>query len=112
MANWPTLPSPDTGTEEEFYKPQRKIEFEANYIQSAPKATRGRRRFPLSWELMTETEYQTLETFFNTYQGTSFTYTHPIRATSHTCVFSADSIKHRWRSGGWVGGVKCPIEEI
>ncbi|MCE5265670.1 MAG: hypothetical protein LLG97_19350 [Deltaproteobacteria bacterium] len=112
MANWPTLPSPDTGTKEAVYKPQLKLEFEANYIQSAPRATRHRRRFPLTWELMTEAEYQILEAFFLANQGGSFTYTHPIRSTSHTCVFSADSIEHKWRSGGWVGGVSCPIEEI
>jgi hypothetical protein len=109
---WPTLPPPDTGIEEEFYKPQRKIEFEANYVQTAPRATRGRRRFPLGWELMTEAEYQALETFFNANQGGSFTFTHPLRSTTHACVFSADSIKHKWRSGGWVQGVQCPIEEL
>ena len=110
---WPsTMPLPDEGVEEEFYKPQRKMEFEANYGQTGPRATRGRRRFPLAWNYLSETDFQTLEAFFNTNQGSSFTYTHPIRSTTHTCVFATDSIKHKWRAAGGVAEVKCPIEEL
>jgi hypothetical protein len=109
---WPnTLPPPDKGTQEGFYKPQRKLEFEANYVQTAPRATRGRRRFELKWQILTESEYQTLEGFFDANQGTAFEYVHPLRGTTHMCVFSSDEIKHQWRSGDQVGVVECQIEE-
>jgi hypothetical protein len=113
MTAWPsTLPQPSQGLEEEYYKPQAKTEKEANYTQSRPTVTRGRRKFPLSWAFMTETEYQILETFFDTYQGTMFTFTHPIKSTTHNCVFSADSIKSKWKSAGFRDDVQCPIEEV
>lgn len=113
MEDWPaTLPPPDEGLEEEYYKPQTKTEFEANYIQVYPRASRGRGRWPLGWGYMDETDYQTLETFFDANQGCMFTWIHPIKATTHTCVFSSDSIKSKWRSAGGRASVQCPIEEV
>ncbi|HSW38147.1 MAG TPA: hypothetical protein VLL97_01495 [Acidobacteriota bacterium] len=114
MNAWPasTLPSPDFGIQEDYYKPQTKLEFEANYMQVAPRATRGRRRLPLTWRLMTEAEYQILEAFFAANQGAPFTFTHPITNVSGTYVFSGDSVGSEWASAGWRGGVKCPIEEL
>lgn len=112
MTAWPSLPNPTSGMEEEVYKPQIKTEKEANYTQSRPLASRSRRKFSLTWAFMSETNYQTLETFFETYQGTMFTFTHPIKRTTHNCVFSADSIKSKWKSAGWRADVQCPIEEV
>ncbi|HSV27247.1 MAG TPA: hypothetical protein VLH60_05080 [Sedimentisphaerales bacterium] len=113
MAVWPTmLPPPSQGVEEELYRPQIRAEFEANYIQTRPRASRGRRRFPLSWKIMSEDDYRMLETFFLTNQGASFEYTHPITANKHTCVFAGDSISARWMSGGRRADVRCPIEEV
>ena len=113
MVAWPsTLPPPDEGIEEEVYKPQTKSEFQANYIQVYPRASRGRGRWPLAWGTMTETEYQALEVFFVANQGCMFTWPHPITSVQHTCVFSADSIKSKWRSAGGRSDVQCPIEEV
>lgn len=113
MTAWPsTLPTPDFGLEEEYYKPQNKTEKETNYTQSRPTASRGRRKFPLVWGLMPEADYQTLEAFFDSYQGTMFTFTHPIKGTAHTCVFSGDSVKSKWHAAGWRKDVQCPIEEV
>jgi hypothetical protein len=110
---WPsTLPTPSFGLEEEFYKPQIKTEKEANYVQTRRTASRGRRILPLAWTLMTEAEYQILEAFFDTYQGTMFTFTHPVTGTTYNCVFSANSIKAKWKSAGFRGDVQCPIEEV
>jgi hypothetical protein len=61
---------------------------------------------------MTEAEYQVLEVFFCANQGGRFDFTHPTRNTSHVCVFSSDSLRHKWRSAGWVASVQCPIEEL
>ncbi len=113
MAEWPSmLPTPDWDTGDEFYKPQIRQEFEANYVQSRPTATRGRGRWDLKWGRMLESEYQALKTFFNTYQGCSFTWTHPVAGTTHTCVFSANSIKSKWGGPGQWKDVECPIEEL
>lgn len=112
MTNWPGIPNPDWGLEEEFYKPQVKTEFEANYVQTGPAATRGRSKFPLAWELLSEADYQTLLTFFKANQGLSFAFTHPVASTSHNCVFSGNSIKSKWYSDGWRSNVQCPIEEV
>jgi hypothetical protein len=113
MNAWPSssLPAPDEGVEEEFYKPQIRNEKEANYIQVRPRSTRGRRIFPLTWARMTEANYQTLESFFIANQGLVFTYTHPVTNVTHNCVFSADSVKAKWKAG-WRTGIQCPIEEV
>lgn len=113
MNAWPSaLPPPDWGTEEEAYLPQAKSEFEANYIQVYPTASRLRQRWPLKWGLLSETDYQALLTFFAANQGCMFTWTHPIAASSHVCVFSGDSIKSTPHAPGWRRNVQCHIEEV
>ena len=114
MATWPAgLPPPSWGISEEIYKPQNKIEFEANYTQSRPKGLRGRRRMPdFAWKILTEAEYQILEAFFLANQGGSFDWTHPITGVVRTFCFSGDSIKHKWTSPGYRHEVQCPIEEM
>ncbi|HSW39593.1 MAG TPA: hypothetical protein VLL97_08900 [Acidobacteriota bacterium] len=114
MASWPSsLPPPDWGLEEEYYKPQLKMEFEANYGQSRPKATRGQDRWGnLGWGILEEAHYQTLKAFFSVNQGSVFLWTHPITGVSHNCRFSADSIKSSFGFPGWRKNVQCPIEEI
>lgn len=112
MNNWPSIQNPDYGFEEEIYRPQKKTEFEANYIQVYPTASRSRRRFLLSWSYLPETDFQTLADFFEDNQGKAFIYTHPLTNTSHTCVFSSDSLKGKPLSPGLRSDVQCPIEEM
>jgi hypothetical protein len=111
---WPTtLPKPSIdAVAEEVYKPAIKTEFEANYIQNRVVVSRTRRKFPLTWNYMTEANYQTLKTFFESYQGTVFVFTHPVEGTTHNCVFSESSLKSKWYSKGWRSAVECPIEEV
>jgi len=114
MGTWPsTLPPPSSGIDEEYYRPQERMDFEANYVQVASKSLRGKKRWPdFGWEILTETEYQILESFFDANQGGSFTFTHPITGVSHTCIFSADSVKGKLGAGGIRTNVRCPIEEL
>lgn len=113
MAAWPsTLPLPDSGTEEELYKPAHKMEFEANYVQTRPSATRGRRKLAIFWKILSETDYQTLETFFSANQGCVFTYTHPVTSSALNCIFSDNSLKSKVDSAGYRTDVSCPIEEV
>jgi hypothetical protein len=113
MANWPTLPPPNQGLEEEHYRPQLKTEFEANYGQSRPKVTRSVNRWPnLGWGYLLEADYQTLAAFFDANQGSVFSWTHPVTSVTHQCRFSADSLRSRLAIPGYREGVQCPLEEV
>lgn len=113
MAVWPAaLPSPSLGMSEEIYLPQLKSEFEANYIQSRPRATREIRRWNLKWNAMSESNYQTLETFFIANQGSSFTWPHPVTATNYSVRFSDDNIKSSFNNSPGYRAVEVNIEEV
>ena len=112
MASWPSIPNPSYGLEAEVYLPQVKTEFEGNYVQSRPKTTRSRLRFPnLGWAAMTEANYQTLETFFLANQGGSFDGTSAFTGSSADFRFSGDGLKSV-RITSNIRGVTCPIEEV
>ena len=113
MNSWPfTLPQPTIGIEEEHYKPAKKTEFEANYTQTRLTASRSRKKFPLNWKYLSETDYQTLETFFDNNQGSMFYWTHPITSVTHNCTFSGDTIKSKWHTKTGRTDIQCPIEEV
>jgi len=111
MANWPAISPPAYGLEEEVYRPHVRSEFEVGYVQSRPRSLRSVRRWRLSWDLLSESDYQLLKTFFETYQGGSFTWTHPVSAVQYTCRFSGDSLPSRIVAAGW-RSCECPIEEV
>lgn len=111
MATWPSIMIPQYGTDGEWYRPQIRNEFEANYVQSRPRSTRGVMRWTLKWTAMPEADFQTLLTFFNTNQGLSFTWTEPRTGTARTCRFSEDSLKWSHSELGH-RSVTCAIEEV
>lgn len=111
MASWPSISNPDFGLKETVYRPQVRQEFESNYVQSRPRTTRATKRWALSWAALTEADYQTLLTFFNTYQGSSFTWTHPVSAVSYTCRFSGDTLESEITLTGY-RRVSLQIEEV
>lgn len=109
---WPsTIPAPDDGCSGSHYRPAVKTEFEANYPQTRPAATRSRGKWPLHWGKLEETHYQTLETFFDTYQGQIFTWTNPRTGTAHNCIFSSDEIAFKYVEPDY-REVDVGIEEI
>jgi hypothetical protein len=110
MADWPSIANANLGSSGELYKPQVRNEFEANYVQSRPRASREIRRFPLRWNCMSEADFSTLETFFIANQGGEFNYTDPRDSTAYVCRFSMDSILWDYVEGG--RRVECPIEEV
>ena len=113
MVTWPSITAPDQGTEEEYYKPQIKIEFEANYVQTRAQATRARHAWPsLGWSTLPESEFQLLESFFLANQGNSFTWTHPVTSVAYVCVFSSNYIKNKFGVPGYRTDVTCAIEEL
>lgn len=112
MADWPGISPPsEDGFEETTYKPKVRTETEANYTIVRPKVSRARKRWKLSWPLMTEADYQLLDAFFNQYQGSSFTWQHPVTSTNYTCVFSGDSLTSSFVVTGY-RSVSCDIEEL
>lgn len=111
MTNWPSISQPSYNSGEEYYRPQIKTEFEANYAQSRPSATRSIFRWSLKWESMSATDYSTLKTFFNTNQGNSFTWIHGITNVSYTVRFSENSLKAQYVNPDYVR-VEVNIEEV
>jgi hypothetical protein len=88
------------------YLPQVRTEFENGAVQSRARATSARRIFILGWHALSNANYETLVTFFEDYQGTTFVYTHPVTAGSYTCRFSEDALPPA-KVSGWRSGTEC-----
>jgi hypothetical protein len=111
MNTWPSIISPDYGLSEDCYIPQIRTEFEANYVQSRRRATRAVRRWALEWSFLPESQYQTLETFFNANQGSIFYWTHPVTNVTYECRFSEDKLKSDINLDNY-RKVNCTIEAV
>ena len=81
------------------HKAQNKGNFEAGYVQSVVRNTRGRYRFILNWKNMPIDELVILETYFENNQGSTFSWTHPITETTYTVRFSTDEINADYIEG-------------
>jgi len=91
MASWPSIATPSKIKESAIKKVIRTTS-EGGYIQARARWTDYKQSFELIWSVLTSTDKATLITFFDTNQGTTFTWTHPELATTHTCFFSDDQI--------------------
>jgi len=111
MATWPAISEPDYGLSEELYFPIVRTEFDSNYIHVRKRTTRARRRWDLSWNNLTDNDYDLLETFFLANQGVAFTWTHPLSLINYTVVFSGNSLKSSIPVFGY-RNVAVAIEEI
>jgi hypothetical protein len=98
MATWPDIVAP-SGLNEEKIKSQIKNDFESGYVSSRAKWTRSRKKFELSWDAMSSTDKATLETFFDTNLGDTFTWTHPSENAEYTVRFSEDTINADYKKG-------------
>jgi hypothetical protein len=110
MADWPSVGTPNA-IREGSYRPQIRTDKEANYIQVRPGSTRTRKRWVLSWVAMSEVNYSTLKTFFDSYQGSSFNWTHPITSTVYVAVFVESIIAASWVAPGY-WAIDIEIEEL
>lgn len=88
--SWPSIIKPSIPLEEETIKAQLRTEFEAGYVHSRARDTRARTRWNLKWKSMSETDYQTLKSFFESNVGGSFTWTHPVSSASYTVRFTTE----------------------
>lgn len=111
----PTFPldqtgKPQLGTSGNTFKKQVRTDFEGGYAQSRAQHTRKRRRHQLKWNGMTSAQFDALETFFDTYQGGSFTFDHA-HFGDLECRFSDDQIEHEFLGAGLVKA-SVNIEEV
>ena len=87
MANFPDLGYPKQGFKVTNINKVIKTDFGANYVQTRKAATRPRKKFELGY-FLDNTQYETLETFFNENIGGSFLFTNPLNQTVYNCFFS------------------------
>jgi len=113
MADWPNIANP-SGLKEYKGKGQLKSEFDAGYVQSRPKFTRSRKHFELSWNVMTDADKETLETFFDNNLGDTFTWDHPLADSSdssYTVRFVEDELQAGYILGTNHWKVQLTLEE-
>lgn len=109
MANWPSIAYP-SDLEEEIFKKVARSDFEAGYVCSVASHTRSRRRWVLSWSVMSAADLASLQTFFDNNQGDTFSWTNPANSTGYTVRFSEDMIKAKYVSPGYYK-VQVDLEE-
>lgn len=73
-------------------KPVYTSSYDGGYEQQRLKNTRTIRKFTLGFTSLTNSEAQTLETFFEQNQALEFSFTHPITNNIHTVRFDGNSI--------------------
>ena len=110
MANFPNLGNPLNGFKETNVNTTIKAEFSGNYTQTRRTSTRTRKKFTASY-LLDSADYATLEIFFNTYAGSSFTFIHPTKATNHNCIFSDSSLEAVYKTDELIS-VSINLEEL
>lgn len=95
MADWPEIKEP-TSLQERLKKGQLIADFEAGYVQSTAKWTRSRKIFEMTWSGMTDSDKETLESFFDSSLGSAFTWTHPLSGQTYTVMFAYDEFPARY----------------
>lgn len=91
--------------------PTIRTESEAGYEITRRRALKARKTFDLSWSAMTDTDYQLLMTFFETYVGGSFTWTHPKTFVEYTVTFAEDEIEAQRINDSYVS-VSIKLKEV
>jgi hypothetical protein len=72
---WPSsIPAPHLPLSESFDDPAIRTEMEGGYTNTRPRYTRIRGTWPLKWNALTETHYNTLKNFYknDTFGGSLF----------------------------------------
>lgn len=92
MTSWPSIQTPSS-LKETPQKGQIRSNFEDGYVQSRSKWTRSRKVFNLQWNAMSNSDKETLVTFFENNLGSTFTWTHPVSSTNYTVRFKDDEVE-------------------
>jgi len=113
MADWPSgFPAPSYGSSGATVKPQIRTPFEGNYTQTRSSVSRAVDTNSLVWNHLSEADFGTLRTFFNTNQGNAITnFPEPGSGNMKTIRFAGNSLDWAWDDYGG-RTVKVEIEEI
>lgn len=69
---------------------------DAGYTRIRPIGSTPKHEWTLIWDTMTETEFDTLVTFFETYYAQSFNWTHPTTSTVYEVYFVNDDLEYSY----------------
>jgi hypothetical protein len=97
---WPTIAGPDYGSSGEISRPQIRSEFEGGAVSSRPRSTRGRLRWKISWENLSEAHWVLLQAAFIADQGTLFPWVEPETGATYNVRYSEDTIQWTWNAYG------------
>ena len=97
MATFPTTPVPRYGTNSDTTIETVQTQSEAGYIRSRRKFSIPQFSVELIYDNISEAEFATLKTFFNTYQGTffDFAYIENGTTTTYSVTFLDTKINHK-----------------
>ncbi|SDU26598.1 hypothetical protein [Desulfobacula phenolica] len=70
----------------------------AGYTMIRGRGTAVKKEFILDWKLMTSADKNTLQSFFNTYYGQSFIFTHPETGIDYTVCFQEDKLNFKYKA--------------
>lgn len=105
MANFPSLPTPSWQFfDQNPVKAQLASPFEFGRSQSRPKHTSTRWKFTIGWQALGQTDYGTLCTFYDTYIGAAFNWTHPITSVVYSVRFGNNDEFPKAKPAGMIGG--------
>lgn len=111
MPTFPSSPCARVGSSKTVKNAILKTPFEANYLQVRRTSTRKRLMFDLKYDNITEAEFATLETFFNSYVGTIFDYVYPIDSVTYQVTFQNDQLMFNHTDKGY-GNTSIILEGI
>ncbi len=98
QVTWPISKKP-TDFDETTIKEKFQSDFEAGYVQSRKKFTRGRKKFRLVWDdsghqTLTDDEKEILDQFVNDHAGETILFPHPFKdGVSYNVLFEDDDIE-------------------
>ena len=112
MADFPSIQYPSS-RKRTFNKPQIRTEFENGYVQSRARVTRGRWLFELTWDLLSVSDFNTLQEHFDTECGYAFVVSANMLYTGSdkTCRYSEDTLTAESAEAGYYK-VTVQLEEV
>ncbi|MFH2013826.1 MAG: hypothetical protein ABIJ17_02540 [Patescibacteria group bacterium] len=114
MASYPSLSTLPNEPLDRGWKDSTLIsDTDADYIRTRARNSRLPKTFGIHYRLMKDSDYQTLEAFFEARMGSSeaFTWTHPITSVNYTVRFLKDTFKsEKTAVGRW--NINFTLEEV
>jgi hypothetical protein len=87
LNNFPTIKAPSFPSEEDYIHKTIATTFENGIEFARRTSTIGKHKFTLTWENLSETDFQTLKSFFISQGAEPFNWTHPVSNVTHKVRF-------------------------